>query len=83
MYVNCSSIRTWIVQNNVFAKTNQYTGITRSLTRCYLNNLARYMPKDALLILVYIKLLNLLVNRGVSVKDLKSRQCGHTIIDKV
>ena len=84
MHVSCSSIRTWIVQNNVFAKTVVHRAHHTFIdTKCYLNNLARVHAKDALLILVYIKLLNLLVNRGVSIRDLKSKHAVHAIIDKV
>ena len=84
MYVSCSSIRTWIVQNNVFAKTVVHRAHHALInTKCDLYNLARVHAKDALLILVYIKLLDLLVNCGVSIRDLKSKHAVHAIIDKV
>ena len=84
MYVSCSSIRTWIVQNNVFAKTVVHRAHYALInTKCDLNNLARVHAKDALLILVYIKPFDLLVNRSVSISNLKPKHTIHTIIDKV
>ena len=84
MHVSCSSISTWIVQYDVLAKAVVHRAHHTFIdTKCDLNNLTRIHAKDALLILVYIKLLNLLVNCGVSIRDLKSKHAVHAIIDKV